>query len=123
MAIDGNEFYIEAQCASTISGLDPFLRIDLKRPRLVTKVDVKFYDSGGNKSTVRVGGNLHNARNYQCGPLLSYENNFRDFYSFVCGKAQLGQYVVVSISGTAQLQVCEIHVITGKSFCSSVRIP
>ena len=123
MAIDGNESYIEAQCASTINSPDPFLRIDLKRPHLITKVDVKFYDSGGNRSTVRVGGNLINSRNYQCGPLLSYENNSGDFYSFVCSKAQLGQYVVVSISGTVKLQVCEICIITGKPFCPSVRIP
>ena len=117
MAIDGSASYIEAQCASTVSASNPFLRIDLKRPHLITKVDVKFYDSGGNRSTVRVGGNLINDFNYQCGPLLSYENNSGDFYSFVCSKAQLGQYVVVSISGTAQLQVCEVHIITGKPFC------
>ena len=86
-------------------------------------VDVKFYGSGGIRSTVSVGGNLFNARNYQCEPLLSYENNFGDFYRFECGKAQLGQYVVVSIIGTVQLQVCEIHVITRNPFCPSVRIP
>ena len=105
MAIDGTKSYIEAQCASTINGLDPFLRIDLKRPRLVTKVDVKFYDSGGNRSTVRVGGNSHKCSQLPMWTYLSYENNFGDFHSFVCGKPQLGQYGVASISGTAQLMV------------------
>lgn len=116
MAIDGDASYMQAQCAATISGSNPFLRIDLKRPHLIRRVDIKFYGDGGNGSTIQVGGNLIDAGNYQCGDALSYQTNSENFYNFSCSVSQLGQYVIVSIAGTAQLQVCEVQVFTGRLF-------
>ena len=113
LAIDGDPSYSEDKCPSTTIGSNPFLRVDLKRPHLVKWVSVKFYGAGGNKTSVQVGSNLLDAGNYQCGNVLSYQTNSEDFYNFTCGEAQLGQYVIVTRTDMAPLQVCEIQVFTG----------
>ena len=113
LAIDDNSSYSEQQCSSTTTGSNPFLRVNLKRPHLVKWVNVKFYGAGGDKTSVQVGSNLLDAGNYQCGNVLSYQNNSEDFYTFDCGEAQLGQYVIVTSTDTAPLQVCEVQVFTG----------
>ena len=113
LAIDGDPTYSEQQCSSTTAGSNPFLRINLKRSHLVKWVSVKFYGAGGNKTSVQVGSNLLDAGNYQCGNVLSYQTNSEDFYTFTCGEAQLGQYVIVTSTDMAPLQVCEVQVFTG----------
>ena len=116
LAIDGDPSYSEDKCSSTTTSSNPLLRVDLKRPHLVKWVSVKFYGAGGNKTSVQVGSNVLDAGNYQCGNVLSYQTNSEDFYNFTCGEAQLGQYVIVTSTDTAPLQVCEVQVFTSITY-------
>ena len=118
-AIDGNpkvvtgQTLVHANCAATKFTLNPWLRVDLQKEYLVSRVRAIFYADKGANVYVHVGNSLTNYGNdnNNCGKApYDSSNHLNEIWRDVsCSPPVWGRYINLQRIGTRNLiQVCEV---------------
>ena len=111
---------IRGQCAATLSSrsVKAWLRIDLKRVYLISKVIIAFYGRNGRNAMIRVGSSTSNDGNDNllCGTVNSYEGDgLASIQRRVQCKERLwGRYVDVQRPTSGNLEICEAEIYNGQ---------
>ena len=118
-AIDGNPIDVTGQrlvvtdCAATKTSSNPWLRVDLQKEYLVSRVRAILYDYKGQNVYVHVGNNLTNNgnSNHNCGkaPYDYHTRKNAAWRDVSCSPPVWGRYINLQRIVTSNiLQVCEV---------------
>ena len=110
---------IRGQCAATRSSqpVKAWLRIDLKRVYLISKVIITFYAETGRNARIRVGSSTSNDGNDNllCGTVNNYVYTLASIQRTVQCKERLwGRYVNVQRQTSGNLEICEVAIYNGQ---------
>ena len=125
LAIDGHirkttaNTLVWKQCTASQSSsrVNAWLRIDLKRAYLISKVIITFYNRAGRNAMIRVGSRISNDGNDNllCGTVKGYSgSSLASIQRTVQCKEKLwGRYVNVQRPTSGNLEICEVEIYNG----------